>query len=304
MSGSPRGALPPNPPAGPPALHPEQGPSAPGPRAGPPALRLAACMRRALRKGSQGPQWALLAPCSAQAPFSLLRQRKGGKRKAAPHCARPSPLARGSLRCSKPGPAQNSPPVAARPPAQTGCASQMGCVPAARGPVFCAARRRRGGGRPNSRIPNSPLSARCLQSAARGSAVGRWLLAVARRLRRRGAQTRGPCAAGVHRDLTRAACLSGGSEASAASSARGPLVEHHREPAWPQAERASAVGPPFFSPLFFGGAKKRGSGAGAKLLLGARGQSPRVQGRRSCSGSRGEAPWAGVWGRKPPRAAT
>ena len=80
----------------------------------------------------------------------------------------------------------------------------------------------------NTQIPNIRTSARCLQSKSRGPAVGCWLLKPP--LRRRAAQTRGPCAAGAHRDLTRAACLSGGSEASAASSARGPLVEQRREP--------------------------------------------------------------------------
>jgi hypothetical protein len=190
-------------------------------------------------------------------PFSLLRQRKGGNRAAAPHCARPSPAARGSPRCSQAGPGQNS-----RRSLRSLCSNRLAESEGSRAcgtraGVLCSSAAQRGW---NSQIPNSQPSSRCRQSTARGSAVGCWLLAVARRLRRRGAQTGGPCAAGAHRDLTRAACLSGGSEASAASSARGPLVEHHREPAWPQAERASAVGPPFFSPLFFGGAKKRGSG--------------------------------------------
>ncbi len=264
MSGSPRGALPPNPPTR--ALRPWTPSRTSGPAPGP--LFFAPPKKRGEKKG--GP--TLRSPLAAGEGFPALLEAR----------PRPELAAFASLTLLK----------------QAGRVRWDACLRhAGRSSALL-------GGAEGVEQPNTEQPAIRLLPAVNGSRFGCWLLAVARRLRRRGAQTRGPCAAGALRDLTRAACLSGGSEASAASSARGPLVEHHREPAWPQAERASAAGPPFFSPLFFGGAKKRGSSAGAKLLLGARGQSPRVQGRRSCSGSRGEAPWAGVWGRKPPRAAT
>jgi hypothetical protein len=194
-----------------------------------------------------------LRPPAPPTPFSLLRQRKGGKRKAAPHCARPLGLRPRGF------------PVLleARPRAELASSLRdlrsnrlresdgMRACGTRAGLLRCSAAQR-------GWETEQPNTGHQLAACRQGLEVR--LLAVARRLRRRGAQTRGPCAAGAHRDLTRAACLSGGSEASAASSARGPLVEHQREPAWPQAERASAAGPPFFSPLFFGGAKKRGSG--------------------------------------------
>ncbi len=68
----------------------------------------------------------------------------------------------------------------------------------------------------------------------------------------------------ARRALTWRNCLNGVSNANAVSFAPGPLFEHHREPQ-PQAG-AQASGSPFFSPLFFGEAKKRGSGAGVKPL--------------------------------------
>jgi hypothetical protein len=51
-----------------------------------------------------------LRPPAPPTPFSLLRQRKGGKRKAALHCARPLGLRPSGFPVvlDKPGPAQNS----------------------------------------------------------------------------------------------------------------------------------------------------------------------------------------------------
>jgi hypothetical protein len=181
------------------------------------------------RRGAEVRPWTPeqdLRPCT-RPPFLCSAKEKGGKERR-PRTALAPRLRRG-VPCGarKPAPARTR-GVRFAHSAQTGWPSQKGRVPAARGPSCCAPRRRRGGGRAEQ--PNSQLSARCLPSTARGSAVGCWLLAVARRLRRRAAQTRGPRAAGTHILLTRAACLSGGSEASAASSARGPLVEQRREP--------------------------------------------------------------------------
>jgi long-chain acyl-CoA synthetase len=117
------------------------------------------------------------ADCGAAlhpAPFSLLRQRKGGKRKAAPHCARPSPAARGSLRCSQAGPGQNS-----RRSLRSLCSNRLAesegmraC--GTRAGLLCSSAAQRGW---ETEQPNTgQLSARCLQSTARGSAVGCWLL--------------------------------------------------------------------------------------------------------------------------------
>jgi hypothetical protein len=145
---------------------------------------------------------------------------KVGKR-SSPHCARPLAAPRGSLRCSKTGPGQNSLRSPSAHSAQTGWPSLMGGVPAARGPLFCAARRRRGA------IPNTELSARCLQTASRGSAVGCWELPLCAAEQRKNPGAR---AAGATRDLARAACLSRANAVSAASSARPLGSEQHREP--------------------------------------------------------------------------
>ncbi len=114
-----------------------------------------------------------------------------------------------------------------------------------------------------------------------------------------------------------------------ASSARGRASSSTGNPS-PAARGERSVGPPLDSPLFFGGAKKRGPGlskerarptaglatpceglaacrrrdAGSEVLLGVQGRKApgcTRQSRRSCSESRGEAPWAGgVQGQKAP----
>ncbi len=77
------------------------------------------------------------------------------------------------------------------------------------------------------------------------------------------------------RALTWRNCLSGVSAANAASFAPGPALRAPQ--GTPRRRRgAQASGSPFFSPLFFGEAKKRGSGAGVKPLR-ALGDTKRVQ---------------------------
>ncbi len=221
-------------------------------------------------------------PALHPAPFSLLRQRKGGKRKAAPHCARPSPAARGSLRCSKTGPGQNS-----RRSLRSLCSNRLAESEGMRacgtraGLLRCSAAQRGW----ETEQPNPQQPAIRSLPAVSGSRFGCWLLAVARRLRRRGAQTRGPCAAGAHRDLTRAACLSRRSRSD-----------------WRRVLRVAPLSSTTGNPL---GRRPSGRAQQARLSfppfsLAEQRKGGRVQGRRSCSGSRGEAPWSGVQGRKAP----
>jgi hypothetical protein len=85
-----------------------------------------------------------------------------------------------------------------------------------------------------------------------------------------------PACRGHATPLTRPACLSRVSEANAASSGRGRLASTAGNPS-PQARGERSAGPPFFSPLFFGGAKKRGPGAGPEVLLrGPGAEGPRM----------------------------
>jgi hypothetical protein len=85
-----------------------------------------------------------------------------------------------------------------------------------------------------------------------------------------------PACRGHATPLTRPACLSRVSGANAASSGRGRLASTAGNPS-PQARGERSAGPPFFSPLFFGGAKKRGPGAGPEVLLrGPGAEGPRM----------------------------
>ena len=230
-------------------------------------------------------------------PFSLLRQRKGGKRKAtllrspllacgqerfpALLEARPRPelaaLAFGSLRSNR----------LAESEGKRACGTRAG--------LLCCSAAQTGGEQPNSQQPDlgSLTAGRCSLWLFGCSAV--W--GPIPPLRRRGAQPRGPCAAGARRPLARAACLSGGSRRRAQRVLRvAPLASTAGNPSRPQAGRGErSAGSPFFSPLFFGEAKKRGSGPGPKVLVGSRGEAPgRVQGEAPARGPGAKRPGIGV----------
>ncbi len=201
-------------------------------------------------------------------PFSLLRQRKGGKRKAG--------LLRSPLACGEgfpallaKGPRAELACVRCAHSAQTGCASQMASAPSARRPLVCAARRRRRRAAANSQQPNLGL-----WTAGSERIAGCWEPPFCA-----AEQRRNPGGARSARRVLASRSLFERSEpqASAVSSARPPGSEQRRAPVWPQAKRASATGSPFFSPLFFGEAKKRGSGFGAE------GPKPTHTARRSHS---------------------
>jgi hypothetical protein len=196
-------------------------------------------------------------------PLFFAPPKKRGNRAAAPHCARPR-LRRG-VPCGarKPAPARTR-GVRSAHSAQTGWPSQKGCVPAARGPSCCAPRRRRGGGA--AEYPTYQLTARCLlwlahlpaESTSRGPAVGCWLLPAvcAAEQRRQGARVSQARIPSDSRSLSERRERSERSEFCAWA----PCRAAQGTPARFWRAGASAVGPPFFSPLFFGGAKKRGSG--------------------------------------------
>ncbi len=214
-------------------------------------------------------------------PFSLRRQRKEGKRKAAPHCARPFGLAgqTGSLRCSEPGGRAELAALAFGSlrsnrlrEARTRCALRaLPRVPALLGGA-------EGVSTANSQQPNLGSRPAVNELTTGCSVFGCSVFGCPTPL----------CAAEEHSEPARApkARIPSGSASLFERSERserkrvlagaglrapqGTLLAEGRK-----GERS--VGPPFFSPLFFGGAKKRGSG------------------------SRGEAPWAGVWGPQAPK---
>jgi len=260
-------------------------------------------MRRALRKGSQGPQWALLAPCSAQAPFSLLRQRKGGNRAAGllrsparPAAKRvpcvPAPAAL-SFGRHKPSTGRFVSGLSARQGdhAQNSLRSLRSLRSDKLRESDHDVRLRRtaplsallggadGGQQPaaNSQQPNfEPLTAgseRIAGCSVFGCSVSHPLCAAEQRRRpARVPQARIP-------SDSRSLFEPEVAQRLEASSARGRASSSAGNPS-PTARGERSAGPPFFSPLFFGGAKKRGSG------------------------SRGEAPWAGVWGSQTPMGCT
>jgi hypothetical protein len=242
----------------PPAL----GAFGPKPRAGPPALHPGAL--------PPGPQQEL-RPCT-RPPFLCSAKEKGGKERRA-CCARPCPPegGQGFPALLDKGPTRRTRCARFAPSAQTSCASQKGCVPAARGPLVCAARRRRRRATANSQQPNLEL-VDCRQRAdVRYSAVRSPTPSAPPR-----STARRPACRRHASLLTRPACLSRVSGANAASSGRGRLASTAGNPS-PQARGERSAGPPFFSPLFFGGAKKRGSGAGPEVLLrGPGADSPRT----------------------------
>ncbi len=205
-------------------------------------------------------------------PFSLRRQRKGGKRKAGLLRSPARPAAK-RVPCGarQGGHAQNSLRSPSALSAQTGCASQI---------TMCAC-----GARPP-----------CLRSSAAQAAINSQQptaepLAVegSQRVDVRYSAVRSPTPSAPPRStasrpacrrhaslLARPACLSRVSGANAASSGRGRLASTAGNPS-PQARGERSAGPPFFSPLFFGGAKKRGPGAGPEVLLrGPGADSPRT----------------------------
>jgi hypothetical protein len=163
---------------------PDQGLCAPGPSPVPRGFR----PWHPSRSFAPWPPPGRFAP-GPRPPFLCSAKEKGGKERR-PHTALAPRLRRG-VPCGarKPAPARTR-GVRFAHSAQTGWPSQKGSVPAARGPSCCAPRRRRRGW--ETEQPNTEHRARCLQSASRGSAV-----LSPRRLRRRGAQTRGPRAAGT-----------------------------------------------------------------------------------------------------------
>jgi hypothetical protein len=213
----------------------------------------------------------------APGPLFFAPPKKRGEKKGGPTLRSPLRLRlRGSLRCAQAGPGQNS-----RRSLRSLCSNKLAEPEGSRAygtraVLLCSSAAQRGW---DGQIPNSQLSARCLPSTARGSVFGCWLLGFSPPLRRRAAQTRGPCAAGALRDLTRAACLSGESRRRAQRVLRvAPLSSSAGNPLGPLGQEGErSAGPPFFSPLFFGGAKKRGSGPGPKVLVGGPGaECPRT----------------------------
>ncbi len=230
--------------------------------------------------------WGALPPCPPAGasplhptPFSLLRQRKGGNR-AAGLLRSPQPAVGGlgfPALLDK-GPTRRTRCARFAPSAQTGCASQKGCVPAARGPLVCAARRRRRRATANSQQPDlgsltagSELKSGCsvfgysTPSAPPSSTEDR------------------PACRRHATLLTRAACLSGGSRRRAQRvlagaglrAAQGTLLAIGQE-----GERSA--GPPFFSPLFFGGAKKRGPGLSKERARPTAGLATPCEGLAAC----------------------
>jgi hypothetical protein len=217
-------------------------------------------------------------PCTPT-PFSLRRQRKGGKRKAGLlRSPLPARSGQGFPALLDKGPTRRTRCARFAPSAQTSCASQKGCVPAARGPLVCAARRRRRRATANSQQPDLgslTQQAGALTTADNELIAGCWVFgcptpsAPPRSTARRPACRR-------HAIPSDSASLFEQSERSERREFwPGPACEHRREPRAAGEERAQCGAAARF-PLFFGGAKKRGSG------------------------SRGEAPWAGVWGSQTP----
>ena len=215
-------------------------------------------------------------------PFSLLRQRKGGKRKAtllrSPFLAcgqegfpalleaRPRPelaaLACGSLRSNR----------LAEPEGMRACGTRAG--------LLCCSAAQTGGEQPTAKTNTNS------QQPDLGSLTAGGLLVLAVRLfgclgphspsaPPSSARTRGSAPQARLVIWLRAACLSGASQRRAQRVLRDPRVlSSAGNPSRPQAGRGErSAGSPFFSPLFFGEAKKRGLGPGAKLLVGVQGRS-------------------------------
>ena len=231
-------------------------------------------------------------------PFLCFAKEKGGIERR-PYCARPSwPAAKkGSLRCSKPGPGQNSLRSPAARSAQTGWPSQKGCVPAARGPAFCAARRRRREGNSQQPIPTAGLR---LADCWRVFVLAVWLFGCSGphspsappRSAAKGAVRRRRTSSSGSRSLFERS----EPKASAASSARGPLGEHRREPL-PAAGREGRAqcGVAARFPPFLWRSKEKGVGSRAEGPGRVQGEAPaRSPGAKRPgipAGDRGEAPW-------------
>jgi hypothetical protein len=179
--------------------------------------------------------WVVGAPAvqpagiSSRQPTYFWLEPKVGK-SSSPNCARPQPLAGGSLRCAKPGPGQNS-LRSLRSLHSNKLAEPEGKRAwrhAGRSSVLLGGAE----GQPQTaNIQAAELSARCLQSASGGPAAGCWavrLLPLCPAEQRKNAGAR---AAGATRDLT-SGSLSERSEpqANAVSSARPPRSEQRREP--------------------------------------------------------------------------
>ena len=180
---------------------------------------------------------------------------------SSPHCARPCAFGSWvSKQPKNPGARAELASVRCAHSAQTDWPSLKGCVPAARGPACCAPRRHRRREAANSQQPNlgsltagSELTAGCsVLGCSTPSAPPS------------SAEARGSARSALRLLASRSLFERSEPQVSAVSSARPPGSEQHREPDWPQAKRASAMGSPFYSPLFFGEAKKRGSGFGAE----------------------------------------
>ena len=111
-----------------------------------------------------------------------------------------------------------------------------------------------------------------MQSASRGPAIG--CLAVPFPSAPPSSTEDRPACRRHASPLARPACLSGASRRRAQRVLAGAGLRAAQGTSLGRRPReASAVGSPFFSPLFFGEAKKRGSGPGPKVLVGVQGRS-------------------------------
>jgi hypothetical protein len=205
-------------------------------------------------------------PCTPT-PFSLRRQRKGGKRKAGLlRSPLPAKSGQGFPALLDKGPTRRTRCARFAPSAQTSCASQKGCVPATRGPLVCAARRRRRRATANSQQPDLgslTQQAGALTTADNELIAGCWVFGCPTPSAPPRSTARRPACRRHASLLTRPACLSRVSGANAASSGRGRLASTAGNPA-PQARSERSAGPPLDSPFSLAEQRKGGRGPGAK----------------------------------------
>jgi hypothetical protein len=135
------------------------------------------------------------SPLDPDPLFFAPPKKRGGKRKAAPHCARPLGLRpRGFPALLEARPRPELAALACGSLRSNRLAESEGSrAYGTRAGLLCCSAAQRGW---NTQIPNIRTSARCLQSTSRGPAVGCWLLPAvcAAEQRRQG----GPRAAGTH----------------------------------------------------------------------------------------------------------
>ncbi len=181
-----------------------------------------------------------LHPCT-RPPFLCFAKEKGGKERR-PRCLRPSPAARGSLRCAKSGPRRKTHCVRFAHSVQTVAPSQFTRRAARAGPLFCAPRLGIGG-TPNSQQPNTEQPG--LQPARSFQAVGCLAVRAAAPMRCREAQLGWAARASARSLLTRPNCLNGVSKANAVSFGPAQASEHRREPLG--AAKGLRIGAVFFA---------------------------------------------------------